>query len=395
MNLRGTLLLPRPRSAALRPGSIDVRHGRIVSVRAARSAGSDRVILPGFIDAHLHLPQFNSIGQDGLPLLDWLRRIIFPAERRWADARFAASMSRRIAREIVSFGTTGVVAYATSHHASARAALAALGRAGLRGLVGQVLMDRPGAPGLARPAARVLAEAVRLAPASHGRMATILTPRFAVSCSEQLMQGVGLIAARTGSLIQTHLAETPEECRLVERIHKARYIQVYRRAGLLRPGSIFAHAVHLSNPDLRALARGRCLIAHCPTANLFLRSGAMDLARVRRAGVGVVLGSDVAGGPDRSMVRVARAMIETAKRFGRAVPSPAQAWHAITAGNADALGWADAGRIARGGQADLVVIRPTIDWRSAPDPLGALLYAWDDRWIERVFLAGRPAYTAR
>lgn len=402
MVLSGSILVDLGGRCALRPGSITIRAGRIASVRfdrrRARRAAADglgeSILLPGFIDAHLHVPQFDSIGQSGLTLLDWLSTTIFPAEARWADPRFAAAMARRIARQLLSFGTTGVVAYATVHRSAAMAALRAFGSAGLRGRIGRVLMDGGAPRALTRPAATLLRESAADLPRTAGRMAQIITPRFALSCSVDLMRGCAALARDTGLPIQTHLAEMLPECRLVRQRFGAPYARVYDRAGLLTPGAVLAHGVHLSDADLRLLARRRCVIAHCPTANDFLRSGAMDLARVRRAGVSVALGSDVAGGPDRSMVRVARAMIETAQRLGNQPPTPAEAFFTITAGNADALGWPDAGRIAPGAPADVVIIRPTIPWRAARDPLGALLYGWDDRWIRRVLAAGRTAYTA-
>jgi cytosine/adenosine deaminase-related metal-dependent hydrolase len=118
----------------------------------------------------------------------------------------------------------------------------------------------------------------------------------------------------------------------------------------------------------------------------------MDFDAARRAHIPVMLGSDVAGGPDRSMVRVARAMIETARRLGHAPPSAADAFHAITRAPADALAWLDAGRLEPGAAADLVVIEPDIPWHTAPDPLACLLYAWDDRWITQTICRGVIAY---
>ncbi|MBL8991176.1 MAG: amidohydrolase family protein [Phycisphaerae bacterium] len=401
MVLTGSILVDLGGRCALRPGSITVRAGRIASVRfdRARRAGpaggiGRAVVLPGFIDAHLHVPQFDSIGRSGLTLLDWLSGTIFPAEARWADARYASAMARRVARHLLSFGTTGVVAYATVHREGTLAALRAFGKAGLRGRIGRVLMDGGAPRALTRPASTLVRESAADLSLTAGRMGQIVTPRFALSCSMDLMRGCADLARASGLPVQTHLAEMRPECDLVRRRFGERYVRVYDRAGLLRPGSLLAHGVHLSDADLRLLARRGCVVAHCPTANDFLRSGSMDLARVRRAGVPVALGSDVAGGPDRSMVRVARAMIETAQRLGRQQPTPAEAFWAITAGNADALGWTDAGRIAPGAPADLVIARPDIAWRSAPDPLGALLYGWDDRWIRRVLAAGRAVYDA-
>lgn len=358
----------------------------------------DHVLAPGFVDTHLHIPQFDAIGADGLPLLKWLDRVIFPAEARWEDADFAGHMAARVARRLLAAGTTAIAAYGTVHHAGSLAAYRALAEAGLAGCFGQVLMDRvPQAPpDLARPTRQLLSEAAAWSPL--GRLIPAITPRFAVCCTGELLAGAGALAARTGWPVQTHLAETPDECELVARLFDGdRYTEVYRKAGLLGLRSLLGHGIWLSDADRRTLAASGSVVAHCPTANLFLQAGRMDLAAHLREGVSVSLGSDVAGGPDVCMVRVARAMIETVKQLrlnglrDRRLPSPGAAWWQITAGNAQAIGRPDLGQLRPGAAADLVLFRPTTaEWKTAEDPLGALLYAWDERWIEAVFAAGLP-----
>lgn len=379
--------------------------GRIGSVGegdppGAPDLGSDgHVLCPGFADPHLHIPQFDSIGADGLPLLDWLDRVVFPAEARWADASFGGDMGARVAKRLLGVGTTAIGAYGTVHHAGSLAAMRALAEAGLAGCFGQVLMDRTpqSPPELARPAKQLLAEAAKFG--AIGRLRPAVTPRFAVSCTRELLAGAGELAAATGWPVQTHLAETTDECELVGRLFDgASYTTVYQAAGLLTPRSILGHGIWLDGADRATLRAAGSTIAHCPTANLFLGAGRMDLAAHRRAGLRVCLGSDVAGGPDPCMVRVARAMIENVKQLrlsgldDRPVPTAAHAWWQVTAGNAAALGLASSGTIRPGVDADLVLFRPrNAAWRSAADPLGALLYNWDEREIERVFVAGRAA----
>jgi len=412
MLVSGHLLLDDPAAGLrLRPGQILVEAGRIARISLDRPIGTpdlggdDRLISPGFIDAHLHLPQFDCIGIDGLTLLDWLNSAVFPAEARWADPDHAAQRALNAGRRLLGAGTTGIAAYATVHHEGTAAAMRAVASLGLRGVVGQVLMDQQAPAELLRPAARLLEEAAACVPV--GRIQPAVTPRFAVSCSEALLRGAGELARRTGWLVQTHLSETLDECRLVARLHPAAssYTDVYSRAGLLTTRTVLGHGIHLSPVGVAALAAAGSIIAHCPTANLFLQAGSMDRAAHLRAGLGVALGSDVAGGPDVCMLRVARAMIETAKSRRlldgvTPVPTPAQAWRQITAGNADALGWADAGRITHGAAADLVILRAPQSlplgtaqarWWDAPDPLSAVLYGFDERWIERVIVDGRQA----
>lgn len=405
MLIAGTLLLPDDRvggsGVRLATGSVLVRDGRIAGVREGDPAdrpdlgGDDALILPGFIDAHVHLPQFDSIGADGMDLLRWLDRVIYPAEARWSDPDFAGAMALRACRQLASFGTTGIAAYLSVHHEGSLSAARAIEASGLRATLGQTLMDREAPAELIRPPLQLLTESEAFLDSLRGnpRIEGAVTPRFAVACTPELLTGAGALARRKGAAVQTHLAETEAECRRIEELFSGTpYTDVYERAGLLGERTILGHGIWLDAAQRATLARTRSVIAHCPTANSFLRAGSMDRAALRRDGVRLALGSDVAGGPDRSLVRVARAMIETAKGRGDTPPTAAECWRQITAGNADALGWRDSGRIAPTAWADLAVVTPDVPWRDAPDPFARLLYAWDDRWITATLAAGRPVY---
>lgn len=402
-------MLPDPAGVRLRAGSIRLHSGLITDIALGADAhrlgtpdlGSPTsIIAPGFIDAHVHLPQFACIGVDGLTLLDWLNSAVFPAEARWADPEFARLAAAAAARRLLASGTTGIAAYATVHHRSVAPAMHALSDAGLRGFVGQVLMDQNAPSELLRPASEQLDSAASLTPI--GRITPAVTPRFAVSCSRELLEGAGCLAAAKGWPIQTHLSETLDECRLVAQLHaQSSYTDVYRRTGLLTPRTILAHAIHLSDNERAVIANHACVVAHCPTANLFLQAGAMNLAEHERSGLTIAVGSDIAGGPDVAMPRVARAMIETAKRLHHPthpLPTASRVWHAITAGNALALGFAGAGEIAMSADADIVIFDPSrtpglhFDPTQSPDPLSELLYQWDDRWITHTLAEGRVVH---
>jgi guanine deaminase len=396
--IAGWLLVPDG-ERTVRPvrGSVELRDGRVAGRNAgdlpARFdlGGEHTLISPAFADTHLHLAQFDSIGQGGMELLDWLDRVVFPAEARWADADYAGQMAARVARQLLSFGTTAIGAYATVHNRAAQAAIEAAGAAGLRGCVGQVLMDRAAPPELLGEAGTLLREAAQLRPS--GRIAPAVTPRFAVSCSDDLLRGAGALASRTGWPVQTHLSETERECAIVrEQFGGVSYTEVYRRSGLLTARTLLGHGIWLDDAERRTIAAAGSVIAHCPSANLFLKAGAMDLSAHRRVGIRVSLGSDVAGGPDRSMVRVARTMIETAQRLGSAPPPVPDCWWQITRGNAEALGL-EGGILETGAPADLLVIGPDIPWTPDAAGLSTLLYAWDDRWLRATIAAGVPAWT--
>ncbi|TWT90169.1 Guanine deaminase [Pseudobythopirellula maris] len=403
MILAGQLLLnDDPCAARIAPGYVRVEGDTIAEVvvgevpASADAGGPHALVSPGLVDAHLHLPQFDTMGAHGLPLLEWLEGATFPAERRWEDPDFARSMTQRVVDQLFAHGTTAVCAYATVHHEGALAALETAAERGLRGVIGQVLMDRE-APGfLCRDAEESIAGTARLLDLfpPGGRLAAAVTPRFAITCTPELLAQAGGLAAERNATVQTHLAETVAECQFVERLFgEASYTQVYDQAGLLTPRSVMGHGIHLSDEDRRLLKDRGSIIAHCPTANSFLRSGAMDRRALLGAECPMVLGSDIGAGYERSMVRVARAMVETASALGEGYPSAAEAWRQITAGTSETLGWSDAGFLKPGAPADLLLVEPDIDWLGGRvDPLAMLLFAWDDRWLRRTYARGELVY---
>lgn len=401
--MKGILMVPDGEDRVkLMRGWLRLEEGRIAEVALEREASAADaglpLITPGLIDAHAHLPQFDIIGAHGMPLLNWLEQVTFPTEARWADADFAQAMVERVVDQFVAHGTTGILAYSTVHHEATRRALSVCERRGLRAAVGQALIDQEAPDTMLRPRQAALDETDALLTAwpwrgGQARVSAVVTPRFAITCSAELMAQAGALAAEHGSPIQTHLAETRPELAAVEALHGGpHYVGVYDRASLVTERAVFGHCIYLSDDELALMASRGAVAAHCPTANSFLRSGTMDRARLVEAGVRVAVGSDVGGGYERSMVRVGRAMIEATFFVGRDPLAASTAWWHITAGNADALGWADSGRLVEGAEADLLVIEPDIPWLSAADPLGMLMFAWDDRWLRQTWLAGKVAF---
>lgn len=399
-NIAGQILQPDPDhldSVRLRGGVITIDQSVITAIEfddqidsAARNAdlgGPDHLIFPGLVDCHVHLPQFDIIGAHGMPLLQWLGDVTFPAELGWADTDVAVAAIDRALDQLQSVGTTAIAAYATNHAAAASAALRIASRRGFRGVIGQVLMDRDAPDGLLQdPNAQIDQTAELLNEFPPGQpIAAAVTPRFAVSCSERLLVAAGQIADQTGAVVQTHLAETIPECELIRQLFDGDdYVDVYAKCNLLSPRTIFGHGIHLSQNDRGKLASSGSMIAHCPTANRFLGAGAMNRHALMADGVGVCLGSDVGAGFERSMIRVARSMILTAASRGQTVPTAAQAWWQITHGNASSIAMPSYG-INVGAEPNLVIAKPTIPWRDGlVDPLARLMFAWDDRWIEQV-----------
>jgi len=171
MIVAGQLLLTddaKPGNARLCPGYVRLDGAQIVEVvegdipRNADLGGPGAMVCPGFIDTHLHLPQFDTIGAHGLPLLEWLADVTFPAERRWEDTRYARAMTQRVVDQLLAHGTTGICAYATIHHDATLAALEVADAAGLRGVIGQTLINRNAPDYLTRSAAQLLDETANL-----------------------------------------------------------------------------------------------------------------------------------------------------------------------------------------------------------------------------------------
>ncbi len=415
MIIAGTLLLPGDGSDTgpplrLSEGWVRTDAGRIVEVHEGNLpatfdlGGEGCLVSPGFIDTHLHLPQFDLIGAHGLSLLDWLEQVTFPAESQWADAEYAEDMTERVLDQLIAVGTTGFAAYATVHHESTRRALAASARRGFRAIVGQVLIDQQAPEFMRRPMETCLDETESLLndwpsdPSLRGqgnRVCTAVTPRFAVTCSAELLRAAGELARRHDAYVQTHLAEMKPELEVVTRLHGGpNYTSVYHRAGLLTPKTILGHCIYLDDDERTLIAESGSIAAHCPTANSFLRSGTMDRRRCRDMNMRLALGSDIGGGYERSMIRVARAMIEASFYVNQAPPTPAEAWWQATAGNADSLGWHNTGRLSEGAEADLVVLKPDVPWLKAHNPLGMVMFAYDDRWLQATVINGELCYCA-
>lgn len=335
------------------------------------------VILPGMVDLHAHLPQLPNAGLGyGMDLLSWLDRYIFPMERRFDTAEGAESLAPAAFRAFAAAGTTTLLAYGAVYKASMDGAFRAAEAHGIRAILGKVMMDRityDETIDRSTILERSVRESAELIEAWHGadggRLGYAVTPRFAISCTAELLRESAALAARTGAWWQTHVSEDPGEIAEVARLFpEARdYVDVYDRAGGLGARTILAHAVHLTDRELARLVETDTRVAHCPASNLFLASGIMPLARFRAAGLRVGLGSDVAGGPDPSIFEVmqvgayAQTALRTMTGDRRAVLAPLDWLRAGTLDGAAALGLESRiGSIEVGKEADLIAIDPRV-----------------------------------
>jgi guanine deaminase len=339
------------------------------------------VLMPGLVDLHAHLPQLPNAGLGaGMDLLAWLERYVFPLERAF-DVPAAERIAPAAWRAFAAVGTTTAMVYGAVYEASLDATFRAAEAHGIRAIVGKVMMDRVTYDPTIDPSTildRTLAETARLIERWHGvddgRLRYAVTPRFAVSCTAELLRESAALAASTGTYWQTHVSEDQGEIAEVARLFPEAldYVDVYDRAGGLGERTVLAHAVHLSDRELGRLVETRTRVAHCPISNLFLASGVMPLGRYLDAGLSLGLGSDVAGGPDLSIFGVMRVgfYAQNARRVagveqGR-VLGPLDWLRLGSLGGAEALGLGDViGSLEAGKEADVIAVDPAY---AAPIP---------------------------
>ena len=351
-----------------------IDNGRIVGAQTQvpddswpRQDHSGRLVLPGFIDTHVHSPQLDVIASYGTELLDWLNNYTFPAERRYADPAQAETGAALFLDALLAHGTTAAVVFPTVHKVSADALFAAAQVRGMRLIAGKVLMDRHAPDGLRDDVAQAERDCIDLIQRWHGRdrLAYAVTVRFApTSTPEQLAMAGSLCAADKSLYMQTHVAENREEVRWVRELFpQARsYLDVYARAGLLHARSVFAHGIWLDDDDRAALREARAQVAHSPSSNLFLGSGLFDWHAAGQAGVAVSLASDVGGGTSLSMIRTMADAYKVQAMAGQRLTAW-KALHASTLGAAQALGLGDEiGSLDVGRMADVCVW----DWAAGP-----------------------------
>jgi guanine deaminase len=416
---------------AWRDGAVIIADGKIAEVgdwqflgkkprpQPVRWLHAERAaILPGLVDIHSHVPQYPVVARGRGHLLDWLHGCIFPRERTFTGPpgqREAAAFFPELARH----GTTTAMLYGAIYEDSCDAAFAAAAKAGLRVIMGKMMMD-VGTYGSMQPRKVIsvsMLESESLARKWHGAADGLIeyafSPRFALACSERLMREAATLATQLGCYVQTHLAETREECERVRHMFPAcrDYTEVYEKCGIVGPRTIFGHCIHLTDRERAALAAAGAAVAHCPTANLYLGSGIMPLAEHRAAGLKIGLGSDVAAGPELNMWQVMRSAIESQKvrgyyEKGTTTPTPAQALHLATQGAAEALGkGAIIGTLEVGKEADITVMdlgallpyrgsatKP--DELSPEDALSLCVYRGGPHAVLETFVRGRSVHRA-
>lgn len=363
----------------------------------------DKLIVPGFIDTHIHYPQTDMIASPAPGLLPWLDTYTFPTERRFDDPAHAREVAEFFVDALLACGTTSALVYCTVHKQSADALFAASESRDLRMIAGKVLMDRNCPEFLRDTAQSGYDDSAELIGRWHGRGRQMyaLTPRFAPTSSEAQLEACGELARRHPDVfVQSHVAENVDEVKWAAELfpgHRS-YLDIYDHYGLLRRRAVYGHCIHLDDDDRRRMAETGTAVAHCPTSNFFLGSGLFDFDKAGEYGVPVTLATDVGGGTSFSMLQTMNEAHKVARLSGHHLSATRMFWLA-TAGAAQALDLdRTVGTLVPRTEADFVVLdpkaTPLLARRTArAESLEELLFAFallgDDRAVYRTYAAGR------
>ena len=363
---------------------------------------TDKLILQGFCDMHLHAPQYPMLGMGmDLPLMDWLKAYTFKTEARFADLTFARDTYMRLAAEWVKNGTTRVCVYSSTHTDATLVLMEELERAGVGGYVGKVNMDRDSGDcqeeteESKRETLRWLDDCARFS-----SVKPILTPRFTPSCSNDLMAWLGKLADERGLYVQSHLSENYREIALVKTLHPncEQYWQTYDQYGLWTDHTIMAHCVHSDAREQQAMIDHNVLCVHCPDSNINICSGFAPVRQMKNRGVWLALGSDIAGGAQLPMMQVMTGCLRMSK--ARAIATEGaepfltvgEAYYLATSAGARYFG--DADGFAPGNPLHAVVLDEAALPQSArpltvQERFERAVYLSDDRGVAAVYGAGR------
>lgn len=362
------------------------------------------IILPGFVDTHIHYPQMQVVGSYAGSLLEWLNNYTFLEEQRFGEKAHAARIAEAFLDELIRHGTTTALAYGSVHPESADAFFTAAQNRNMAMAGGKVMMDREAPEALCDTAQSSYDDSKALIERWHGkdRATYAITPRFAITSTPEQLEAAGTLAREhPDCLVQTHLSENDGEIERVRQLYPEDkdYTAVYERFGLLTDKALYGHCIHLSEREMAAMAEAGSVAVSCPTSNLFLGSGLFPRHTLAEKNVRIAYATDVGGGTSYSMLATMDQSYKIAQLHGDRV-HPLQNYHAITLGNAEAMSMADkVGTLEIGSDADLVVLDATATPASAlkmervetlAEELFLLQTLADSRHIAETYVAGVP-----
>ena len=372
---------------------------------------SGKLITPGFIDCHCHLPQYKAIGLGQGTLLDWLNDTIFPLEAKFHDYDFSYSESKIFFRDVLAKGTTTIFLYSTIHYLATEAAFDAAGESGIRAYIGNSLADAPSKYGLTLSISENLDNCDKLLNKYHktnyGKLELVITPRYAGNCSMELMKKASDFAKSNNLYIQTHLSENVDELEFIKKRFPdiESYTEVYKKAGLLSNKSILAHCIYLNNDEQKTIKEKGGIICHCPTSNRYLKSGIMPLTDYIESNQKICFGTDVGAGYSLSMLHEAKEAIENSKykalfsNINLRTLSSNEAFYYITLGAAVSLGLDNKiGSLEIGKSADFLVFNNIPNYSenniytNVEQIFSNMLYNNDENIISEVYIQGMKVF---
>lgn len=406
----------------IRDGMLVIKEGKIEAIGPADELEATlpantsithyttELLLPGFIDTHIHFPQTQVIASYGTQLLDWLNRYTFVEEAKYCDPAHCHAGATFFLNELLRNGTTTAVAYATVHRQSVEAFFAESQRLGTCMIAGKVMMNRNAREDLHDTVEDSFNDSKALIQKWHkrGRQRYAVTPRFAITSTQLQLAAAGrLLQEFPDVYMQTHLSENLNEIDYVAELfpESKNYTDVYDSAGLLGPRSLFGHCIHLHESELLRLSETGSVAVFCPTSNLFIGSGLFDLSRTTSNSVKIALGTDVGGGTSYSMLQTAAEAYKVLQLQKQNLP-PLTAFYMMTRGNAAALSMeGEIGSLEPGCFADFVVVdsratsamahRMETITDNLEDELFVLMTLGDDRAIKATYVQGRKVHERR
>lgn len=367
-----------------------------------------KILLPGFIDAHVHYPQTEMIGAFGEQLLEWLTTYTFPVESQFADEAYATEIARFFVEQLLSHGTTTALVFCTLHPESVNALFSEALRLNMRLIAGKVMMDRHAPDYLSETAEQSYRQTRELIQRwqHQGRLGYAITPRFAPTSTPALLEAVRQLREEfPQTWLQTHLSENPNEVAWVKDLwpEHERYLDVYHHYQLTGERSVFAHGIHLDDREWQCLHDTGSAVAFCPTSNLFLGSGLFRLPASWQHKVRIGMGSDVGAGTTFSMLRTLGEAYKVCQLQSYRLRASEAFYHA-TLGGARALHLDDRiGNFAPGKEADFVVIDPAVTplqrlrigrCKDIYERLFVLMTLGDERNIHETWVNGQRVWQA-
>lgn len=395
-------------------GALVVKHG--INTQHITTLSPRQFLMPGFIDTHIHAPQYVFTGTAcDLPLLQWLEKYTFPTEARFDNTAYAQKAFDKVVRRLLRNGTTTAAYFGTIHVPASEELVQVVDGYGQRALIGKVCMDQ-NAPSTYIETTEDSAAGTALfidyvRKHNNPLIKPIITPRFAPSCTKELLTKLGDLAQSTNTHVQSHLAESLAECDWVKELfpESSSYASLYNDHGLLTQNTVMAHCIYLSDEDLAMMKCKGVGISHCPNSNTSIQSGIMNLREYLNQGMRVGLGTDAAGGYSPSMLDAMRQSINVSKINSLTYPELQpidfrEAIYLATLGGATALNMAETiGSFEAGKAFDAIVVDMSVenspvdifDEDTIEDIISKFVFNGDDRNITHVFVQGRDVTPLR